>query len=154
MEEFQYSTPIKPQTEWKISWYWKWYILFLTSLLTFGSYYSFDFPSVTHNQLFRHFTSGTSELTENELEEISKDFEFKFNLLFSLYSLPNMILPFIGGVAIDKVGNDKVILVASTLVLAGNLIQTFGCYTVQMSYLLVGRFIFGIGGEILQVRRF
>jgi MFS family permease len=137
--------------EWRAPWYWKWYILGLASLITFGGYYSFDFPSVTHNQLFRHFTSKYHHLSSDHFEQTAKDFEFKFNLLFSLYSMPNTFLPFVGGIAIDKIGNNKVIIVTSSLVLFGNLVQTYGCFTVNMTSFLIGRFIFGLGGEVLQV---
>lgn len=128
--------------------YWKWYILLLASVLTFGGYYSFDFPSVTHNQLYRHFTQGINGEDEHT---IKKRFEFQFNLLFSLYSLPNTILPFVSGVAIDKWGNNRVIFLTATLVLIGNLLQTYSCYSVDMTSFLVGRFLFGLGAESLQV---
>ncbi len=134
---------------------WKWYVLCLGCVVTLGGYYSFDFPSVLHNQLYRHFTANdgaSTQPTTTEQENLIRDnFELEFNLLFSLYSLPNMLLPLIGGVFIDKVGNSKVMLVTSTLVLIGNLILTTASYLRNMSLFLFGRFIFGLGAETLQV---
>lgn len=132
--------------------YWKWYILLLASVITFGGYYSFDFPSVTHNQLYRHFHSSLPPALDIYEEKTrKKEFEFQFNLLFSLYSLPNMILPLLGGIAIDKMGNNRVVFITATLVLLGNILQTYACYQVNMIYFLLGRFLFGLGAECLQV---
>jgi MFS family permease len=128
--------------------YWKWYILVLASCLTFGGYYSFDFPSVTHNQLYRHFAQNDHYKNE---QEAKSHFEFQFNLLFSLYSFPNTVLPFIGGVAADKFGNNKVVFIAASLVLIGNLLQSYGCLIIDMNTFLFGRFVFGLGAETLQV---
>jgi MFS family permease len=128
--------------------YWKWYILILASCLTFGGYYSFDFPSVTHNQLYRHFTQNHHHINE---QEARAHFEFQFNSLFSVYSLPNTILPFVGGVAADKFGNNKVVFIAASLVLIGNFLQSYGCLIIDMDSFLFGRFVFGLGAETLQV---
>ena len=114
-------------------------------MVTFGGYYSFDFPSVLHNQLYRHFHAADSSLTLS-------DYELSFSLLFSLYSFPNTVLPWIGGVLSDKIGNNTVMFVMATLVLIGNLCQTYAILTYNMPFLLFGRFVFGLGAETLQVR--
>jgi MFS family permease len=123
--------------------FWKWWILFLACMITFGSYYSFDFPSVLHNQLFRHFSESQS-MTK-------KDFEFQFSLFYSLYSLPNMILPSIGGYFSDTFGNNIVMLWFGSLVFLGNILQSIACYQRDITMFLIGRFIFGLGAETLQV---
>lgn len=127
---------------------WKWYILCLASVVTLGGYYSFDFPSVLHNQLFRHFTSSDGTMDDTAIRD---NFEFNFNLLFSLYSLPNMILPLIGGVFIDKIGNNKVMFFTGSLVVLGNIILATACYFRNMPFFIFGRFLFGLGAETLQV---
>lgn len=108
-------------------------------MVTFGGYYSFDFPSALHNPLRRHF-----HLEKN-------DFEFYFSLLYSLYSMPNMVLPGLGGMLSDWVGNDKVMLGCATLVLLGNILLFLACLRRDLWTLEVGRFIFGLGAETLQV---
>lgn len=40
-------------------------------------------------------------------------------MLYTVYSLPNIILPFFGGVLIDKIGPRKAILLFSTIILIG-----------------------------------
>lgn len=122
----------------------RWYVLFLASLVTLGSYFCFDFPSVLHNQLFRHFYGENADESKSE-------FEYYFSLLFSLYSLPNLVLPYFGGILSDKYGNNKILLIFSSLVLFGCFIQTFGYIIKSFTILLFGRFIFGLGAETLTV---
>lgn len=45
--------------------------------------------------------------------------QFKFNLLYTVYSLPNIILPFFGGVLIDKLGPRTAIVLFSVLIMIG-----------------------------------
>lgn len=122
----------------------KWVVLWLTSMVTFGGYYSFDFPSVLHNQLYRYFHSQDHTLS-------LADYELSFSLLFSLYSFPNTVLPWIGGVLSDKIGNNTMMFAMASLVLLGNFIQTYAIWRYDMQLLLFGRFLFGLGAETLQV---
>lgn len=119
-------------------------ILFLSSMVTFGGYYSFDFPSVLHNQLYRHFHQRNMSIT-------TTDYELSFSLLFSLYSFPNTVLPWFGGVLSDKIGNNTVMTVCAVLVLVGNMIQTYAIMSFNLTLMVFGRFVFGLGAETLQV---
>lgn len=120
----------------------KWTILVLACIVTFGAYYSFDTPSVLHNQLFRHFRVDG---------ETRARFEFDFSLVYSVYSLPNTLLPLVGGLLVDKIGNKNVMLSFGAFVVLGNAIQTFGCLTKNIYMYIFGRFIFGFGSETLNV---
>lgn len=124
--------------------YWKWTVLFLASMVTFGGYYSFDFPSVLHNQLYRHFHDSSPSLS-------LEDYELSFSLLFSLYSFPNTILPWFGGVLSDKIGNNTVMTICGIFVLFGNILQTYAIMSYNLNLMVFGRFIFGLGAETLQV---
>jgi MFS family permease len=118
----------------------KWAVLLLSCLVTLGSYYSFDFPSVLHNQLRRHF----------QFQDEGK-FEFYFSLLYSLYSMPNMVIPIFGGILCDLLGNNRVMVGCATLVMIGNVLLLIACWRVDLFTLEAGRFIFGLGAETLQV---
>jgi len=52
-------------------------ILFLACFMLVGSYYCFDIPAALKTQLKNYF--GNPD-----------DFEFKFSLMFTLYSAPNV----------------------------------------------------------------
>ena len=62
--------------------YWKVFCLNL-------SYFCFDNPN---------------SLSERISQEMTKGNDFKYNLLYSVYSYPNVILPLFGGLMVDKLG--------------------------------------------------
>lgn len=46
-------------------------------------------------------------------------FASKFNTLFSVYSAPNLVLPFVGGILIDTVGVRPMLISLAALVCVG-----------------------------------
>jgi hypothetical protein len=118
----------------------KWQALALACAVSFGAYYSFETPSVLHNEMYRHYNF-----------EDRATFELYFSLIYSLYAFPNLVLPLIGGMMADQFGNNKVMLLFSTFVLAGSIIETVACSMQRMDLFLFGRFIFGCGAETLNV---
>jgi MFS family permease len=70
--------------------------------------------------------------------------------------MPNIVLPFIAGVVLDKVGSRISIVVFCGLLLLGQVIATIGSAThgdgdVNIGVMLAGRVIFGFGSEALFV---
>ena len=61
--------------------------------LTFGSYFCYDIPGALSDQLLDPFYDITS---------------FEYSLFYSLYSLPNTVLPFFGGMLVDRILGVKV----------------------------------------------
>lgn len=111
-------------------------------LLTFGSYYCYDIPGAITNSMIAAY-----DITQ-----------LQYTLYYSVYSLPNVILPLCGGWIVDRVFGVRLggILFCS-LVLLGQLIWASGSILLTTSptaayYIgLVGRFVFGLGGESLSV---
>lgn len=114
---------------------WRWLALFFMCFYICGGYYSFDNPA---------------EL-EVELEKAFHLSQTKYSLLYSLYSLPNMVLPVVGGVVCDRVGYDKGLLLTSLLVTCGQTLASYGGFTYSFNTILLGRVVFGIGAETLWV---
>ena len=124
-------------------------VLISIGLLTYGSFSCYDIPGglPAPFQLY---------LTQNSTEKLS--------LMYSIYSIPNIILPFVGGYLIDHLlGKRFGMLVCVALVFLGNLIvalaATFSSEdagTTQNFYpflaAVVGRFVFGTGAETLNTR--
>lgn len=74
----------------------------------------------------------------------------RFNLLYAVYSFPNVIIPFIGGTLIDKFGARIVFILTCLFCVLGQFVfSVAGLYNMFL-LMLVGRVIFGIGGEVLQ----
>lgn len=119
----------------------KWIVLFFCCLLSFGSYYSFDTPSALHNQMRFYYHEYYNEI----------EFEYYFSLIYSLYSLPNTILPLIGGKLVDIYGNNFILLLFSSFIFIGSIVETLGCLNTNLFIVVLGRFIFGLGAETVSV---
>ncbi|KAJ3300072.1 hypothetical protein HK104_004794 [Borealophlyctis nickersoniae] len=77
--------------------------------------------------------------------------QYELNLLYSVYSFPNMFLPFLGGQLVDRLDPKKILLLFSALVCAGQTLFAFGVSIKHFGTMLVGRVLFGIGGESISV---
>ena len=73
------------------------------------------------------------------------------NLLFSLYSIPNMVLPLFGGVFADRIGIRLCLILFISIITFGQVIIVIGAYKTNFAVLLIGRIVFGLGSEISAV---
>jgi MFS family permease len=76
---------------------------------------------------------------------------FQFNMLQSIYSLPNIILPAVGGLLVDKIGARKGTIIFTFILIVGQGICTWGGAINSYGVLLAGRAVFALGGECLFV---
>ncbi|OQR87215.1 Major Facilitator Superfamily (MFS) [Achlya hypogyna] len=113
------------------------YVLVLLSFLVFGNTYCYDNPGALKSQLQQRF----HDIPKAQYE----------NLSYSLYSVPNVILPFFGGLLVDKYGVRTMTLGLSVLLLLGQIVVALGCSFKNFYLILVGRVIFGLGGETMWV---
>lgn len=105
------------------------------------SYYCLDNPSALHDALKHHFSKDFSE----------KRFEHYFSLMYSVYALPNIVLPFFGGLLIDRFGYRWMNMVFGLFLVLGHSIFAAGIQSQDMTVVLVGRTVFGFGGECIIV---
>jgi len=80
-----------------------------------------------------------------------------------VYSFPNIILPFLGGFLLDKIGVRYGIFMFTLVLIIGQFGKTFflylfiylvfmmGGFYENYDLMIIGRIIFGIGGECLVV---
>lgn len=114
----------------------------------FGNYYglviylmmiAYDIPGAINSQLKEWL--GSSETL----------FPWQLNFLYSVYSLPNVFLPLIGGILVDKLGPARMMVIFSSLICIGQVVFALGL-TSKLFYLMAwGRILFGLGGESLEV---
>ena len=112
--------------------------LFLACCLLVSVYYCYDNPSAL----------------ESPLTDPNGDFRLSnvnFNLLYSVYSFPNIVLPLIGGLMIDFVGVRAAILLFCLFLIIGQLLFMLGGIYLEFWLLIAGRVIFGLGGETVIV---
>lgn len=125
---------------------WRWAALFFACFFLLGSYFCYDNPNALSSILKREVTHDGNN-------------DIKYNQLYSVYSYPNVILPLIGGVLIDKIGLNFSIFLFSSLLVAGQGVFTvagfMGTDDVSNNWpfivAIAGRVIFGLGGESLNV---
>ena len=73
----------------------KYTILFLSSFVLLADYYAYDSPYSIKQEIKQNFF-------KNETQE---RYDYVFGILYTVYTIPNIILPFINGYLTDKVKN-------------------------------------------------
>lgn len=150
----------------------RWLVLTLATAALIGPYYSFDVPAATQHAVRSAawaplFTrSGTTPLAgfpaqmreqfgmvpsppnsnstaSGALDTAESEFNVNFNLLYSLYSIPNVILPLFGGMLTDAFGAGRLTAVLSAAITVGAMVGYVGISMQQWSILFAGRVIFG-----------
>ncbi|KAJ3060584.1 hypothetical protein HK102_009433, partial [Quaeritorhiza haematococci] len=117
----------------------RWLVLLLACLLLFGNYYAYDLPAALNIPLQTH------------LNETDATYEYQINIFYSVYSIPNVILPFITGWLVDVFGTKKLMLALSACVCLGQCLFALGVTFRMVWVMYLGRAVFGIGGESLSV---
>ncbi|KAI9359596.1 major facilitator superfamily domain-containing protein [Zopfochytrium polystomum] len=117
----------------------RWAVLALACMVMFGNFYAYDLPA-SLNKPLQSFL-GTND----------QAYQYQLNLFYSLYSLPNVILPFFGGWLVDAFGTRRLMTILSSLVCLGQFLFAVGVQTKVYWVMHLGRIIFGVGGESLSV---
>ena len=117
----------------------RWLVLFLSCWIMFGNYYAYDNPSALNLPL-QKWMPFTGPL-----------FNYWLSLCYSVYSFPNIILPLLAGTWIERYGLNKSLLLLSVLNCLGQAVFSIGIGWRSFWITLIGRFIFGLGGECLAV---
>jgi MFS family permease len=115
----------------------RWTVLTLACTLMACNFYIYDNPSALKEYLQSKFGSS---LTES-----------KFGALYSVYSVPNVILPFIGGHFVDKYGAYKMMVIFTLCITVGQALLSLGVSSRNYDLMLVGRVFYGLGGETITV---
>eukprot|EP00494_Astrolonche_serrata_P033097 UN33366 len=101
----------------------------------FGNYYCYDNPTALAKPL-------KAKLDMSNVQ---------YNLLYSVYSLPNTVLPLLGGVFVDQIGVYKCLVIFMTCLCVGQSVFALAVSTESYWLAIVGRIIFVFGGESICV---
>ncbi|XP_003745296.1 major facilitator superfamily domain-containing protein 1 [Galendromus occidentalis] len=114
----------------------RYFVLFFMCFLAFGSYFCYDNPGTLESQIEADLNiSGTA-----------------FSNFYSWYSYPNVILSFFGGFLIDTVFGIRMgTIIFAGLICIGQVIFAGGALVDNFYVMVLGRFVFGLGGESLAV---
>jgi MFS family permease len=113
------------------SWY-RWTVLVVISLAMFGNYYVYD------------AISPIADLLKSQLNFSDTNIGW----LNAIYSVPNIFMVFVGGIIIDRIGVKKGTMLFGTLCLLGAAITAVSGV---LTYMAIGRLVFGLGAESLIV---
>lgn len=97
------------------------------------NYYAYDIPAALNTPLQQYL--GTPD----------DEYNYFINVLYSVYSLPNIILPWFGGYLIDSFGTKRLLVVLSGLVCAGQVLFSMGVQGKIGWLMIFGRVLFGAG---------
>eukprot|EP00753_Platysulcus_tardus_P008382 PLAT15939.1.p1 GENE.PLAT15939.1~~PLAT15939.1.p1 ORF type:complete len:489 (+),score=248.38 PLAT15939.1:562-2028(+) len=130
----------------------RWLVLILACFILVGSYYSYDNPAATVDLMKQYFNVSLNTVSPTEAQKHKQDlFDLNFNLLYSLYSIPNVVLPFFGGYFVDKLGVRMMLIVFTTPVTLGQAVVALGLQMKSWYVMWAGRTLFGLGAESLSV---
>jgi nitrate/nitrite transporter NarK len=96
-----------------------------------GNYFAFDNPAVLNKPLQEYMHMADDQ------------FAYFLNLLYTTYSIPNVILPWLGGYAADRFGYNKLLIILSALVVLGQLVVCLGLERRNVGIMILGRVVFG-----------
>ena len=114
---------------------WKWLTLLLINISVFGDFFAVDNP----------------QPLEHHIKEILKVDERHYSLLYTTYAFPSIITPLFGGLLIDRIGIRKGFVLFSLIVLIGQSVYTYGGYQTNLGWMLIGRVIYSLGSDPLNV---
>lgn len=121
-----------------------WTILILTCFALTCQFYAFDQPAALNEQLREHCMAVHPALTDRE-------YQYDFGLLYSLYAMPNIVLPLLLGLCADWLGVRVLLVATSSLILLGDTIFAWGTTHCSWSVMVLGRVVNGFGAESIQV---
>ncbi|ESP05560.1 hypothetical protein LOTGIDRAFT_208557 [Lottia gigantea] len=144
-------------------------VLFFNCMLTFGSYFCFDMPSVlqdTFTEVNNCTNNGTktdvsgfygnsSNVTCNNCTDCLGMSEDNYNLLYAIYAWTNAIVVIGAGFLIDKLGNRVGVFLFSFLCVIGSSTFAAGVMfkgtSAMLPLMLIGRLVFGSGNGSLTI---
>jgi MFS family permease len=106
-------------------------LLFLSMLIVYSGYFQFDLPAITVDFL---------------LERLKMTME-QYSTIFVGYSVSNTVVPLFSGPFFSRVGKWKGVVIISATITTGIAIVYGGVVANSYSAVVVGRTIYGLGGE-------
>jgi len=108
--------------------------------MMFGDYFSYDTPYAVKLYMREIFPEYTL-----------LEFNYMFATLYAVYDFPNIILPLINGYLGSKFGIRRMMTIFLGFILAGSCLFTYGVATSDFAIMLIGRIVYGMGGDSLLV---
>ncbi|CAG5135233.1 unnamed protein product, partial [Candidula unifasciata] len=136
--------------------YYRFLVLFFNCMLTFGSYFCFDMPSVLQDVFTQtNCTTGNKTQQFNSTCDGLGMSDAEYNLLYAVYAWTNAVVVIAAGFLIDKLGNRVGVFLFSSLCLLGSSTFAAGVFlkgtSALLPVMLLGRLLFGAGNGSLTI---
>lgn len=131
------STPIISKKEVHL----RWQILLFAIGSSFGVEYSFDNPSVLKDMLYEHFKADYT----------IENFEIYYSFFYSSLAIPNVVVPFVIGYFIDKLGVRRLYSLLALFSVIGQSIISTGVEHKAFLIIYGGRMILGMACESMAI---
>jgi MFS family permease len=121
-------------------------LLLFNCLLTFGSYFCFDMPTVLE-----------SKIEDQVVALFTTEVSTWYTLFYTIYAWTNMCMALVAGVLVDRIGARRSGFLFLSLCLLGASLFALGASVLSWSgktryiVMFVGRFIFGLGGGSITI---
>jgi MFS family permease len=109
--------------------------LVLVCLFRTATYYCADIPSTMQGAIMKDYGVNSTQ----------------YGLITAMISVPAIFTSFFTGILVDKLGSMRLMMPLILLVSLGMAIQTSSAYLKDFNLLLIGRFVFALGYESINV---
>jgi len=113
----------------------RWLIMTFACLTCIGDYYCYNLPGSLQSALMDKLSLSTSQ----------------FNVIYIVALIPNIFLPVLGGVLINRLGLRAAYKIFCALLVVGQAIMTLGAQRSNYYILLFGQVIYALGGDCVLV---
>jgi len=79
------------------------------------------------------------------------EYAYTISVLYTVYSLPNIVLSFVGGFVAEKYGTARTLVWTLGSIVCGHIMFVLGVKTRLGLLLVIGRIALGLGGEVAGV---
>ena len=107
----------------------------LVCLFRTATYYCADIPSTMQGAIMKDYGVNSTQ----------------YGLITAMISVPAIFTSFFTGILVDKLGSMRLMMPLILLVSFGMAIQTSSAYLKDFNLLLIGRFVFALGYESINV---
>ncbi|CBF77657.1 uncharacterized protein ANIA_04374 [Aspergillus nidulans FGSC A4] len=118
-----------------------WRVLAAVAAMNWGGFFIYDIPASLSTPLSKHLS-----LSDHQ-------FAFLVSVLYTVYAIPNTVLPFLTGPAVQRFGERAVLLTITSSIILGQLLFAVAVHTRLELGMIAGRVLIGIGGEVVGAGR-
>lgn len=123
----------------------QWFLFLLSACISFTHYFCYDMPGSTYEFLGQRLRTVYDERT----------FQYGYSMLYSAYSIPNIILPILVGILIEWRKSqrfvERLLIFQIFLMTMGQILYSYGTYRADLWLMIPGRLLYGVGGESIWV---